>query len=487
MPCHILRRVSGGGRTTKTVVALVVTGLLVLPIAPALADEHVATHRHRAQKVPPPKISVPTVIHGEHFRLAGKFPSTVRRVLELQRRTQSGSWRTLRAKRIGVNAAYTFNLEAGPNKRAWRVYAPETTRSGRVWGPIRSARIPVTPIRQRATLTAAPVIHKTGGSATVRFTPSRPGRPMQLTVSSASGHVVQAAQARQDASGRATFQIAPTAYGLFDVRVSARPFHGAVRTESPTRQVRVVPIHRPLVIAHRGGDRIAPENTLPAFQSAIDAGADLIECDIQQTSDGHWVAMHDVDMLRTTNVKEVFPGQLTYRVADFTLAELQQVSVGKPGVRPPTLEQILTLVTTSKVPALIETKVYGEAAAKSILAVAAPFPGVIEPGRAGLVEFDSFDLATVKAFRALHADVRLGFISTKVPPNLPSFTWLDSLVTQYGALTGDVVAQLAALGINEYAWTVDKESDMWALADLAVDGIITDDPVLGVATTRGRR
>lgn len=467
---------------------MVVTGLLVLPIAPAVADGYVATHQHhRAQKVAPPKISVSTVVHGERYRLAGKLPPTVKRLLELQRRTPSGSWRTLQAKRIGVKGSYTFTVAAGPNKRAWRVYAPETTRRGHVWHPIRSARLPVTPIRQRATLTAASVIQKAGGPATVRFVPSRPGRPVQLTVADMSGRVVQSARARQDASGRATFQVAPTGYGLFNLRVSASPFRGAVATESPTRRVRVVPAHQPLVIAHRGGDRIAPENTLPAFQSAIDAGADLIECDIQQTSDGHWVAMHDINLLRTTDAKEVFPGRPTYRVADFTLAELQQVSAGKPGVRLPTLEQILTLVTSSGVPALVETKVYGSAAAESILAVAARIPGAIEPGRSGLVEFDSFDLATVKAFRALDAEVKVGFISTKVPPNLPSFNWLDSLVTQYGALNSDVVAQLAALGIREYAWTVDQEKDMWALADLGVDGIITDDPVLGVATTRGSK
>jgi len=55
------------------------------------------------------------------------------------------------------------------------------------------------------------------------------------------------------------------------------------------------------VIAHRGEHRAHPENTLPAFQSAIDAGADFFELDVRTTSDGRLVLMHDAKVDRTTN------------------------------------------------------------------------------------------------------------------------------------------------------------------------------------------
>ena len=58
---------------------------------------------------------------------------------------------------------------------------------------------------------------------------------------------------------------------------------------------------RIVVIAHRGEHRAHPENTLPAFQAAIDAGADSFELDVRTTSDGRLVLMHDARVDRTTN------------------------------------------------------------------------------------------------------------------------------------------------------------------------------------------
>src|SRR5271170_2091058 len=56
-----------------------------------------------------------------------------------------------------------------------------------------------------------------------------------------------------------------------------------------------------MVIAHRGEHLKHPENTMPAFQAAIDAGADFFELDVRTTSDGRLVLMHDRTVDRTTN------------------------------------------------------------------------------------------------------------------------------------------------------------------------------------------
>ena len=61
-----------------------------------------------------------------------------------------------------------------------------------------------------------------------------------------------------------------------------------------------------LVIAHRGNSSVAPENTLPAFQSALDAKADLVELDYYHSADGVPVVIHDKTLDRTTNAEEVF-------------------------------------------------------------------------------------------------------------------------------------------------------------------------------------
>ena len=67
--------------------------------------------------------------------------------------------------------------------------------------------------------------------------------------------------------------------------------------------------------AHRGASRVAPENTMPAFERAIAAGADGIEFDVQLSRDGEVVVIHDETLSRTTDG--------TGRVVDHTLAELR--------------------------------------------------------------------------------------------------------------------------------------------------------------------
>ena len=57
---------------------------------------------------------------------------------------------------------------------------------------------------------------------------------------------------------------------------------------------------RPMVVAHRGASVEQPENTIAAFEAAVDAGADAVEFDVRMTADGHAVVMHDPDVSRTT-------------------------------------------------------------------------------------------------------------------------------------------------------------------------------------------
>jgi glycerophosphoryl diester phosphodiesterase len=92
--------------------------------------------------------------------------------------------------------------------------------------------------------------------------------------------------------------------------------------------VRALGIPRPAIIAHRGASYLAPEETLPAFLLARELGADYLEFDIQRTRDGILIALHDDDLSRTTNVREVFPGRDRDTVDTFTFAELQRLDAG---------------------------------------------------------------------------------------------------------------------------------------------------------------
>ena len=77
---------------------------------------------------------------------------------------------------------------------------------------------------------------------------------------------------------------------------------------------------RPKLTAHRGGAAYAPENTMAAFEKALDMGADLVEIDVQLSADGHAVIMHDGKVDRTTNGKGW--------VGEKPLAELRELDAG---------------------------------------------------------------------------------------------------------------------------------------------------------------
>jgi len=86
-----------------------------------------------------------------------------------------------------------------------------------------------------------------------------------------------------------------------------------------------------VVISHRGEHLAHPENTLPAFQAAIDAGADYFELDVRTTSDGKLVLMHDRTVDRTTNGHGP--------VREMTYDQIRQLDAG--GTKVPTLEEAL--------------------------------------------------------------------------------------------------------------------------------------------------
>src|SRR4029077_8066778 len=74
----------------------------------------------------------------------------------------------------------------------------------------------------------------------------------------------------------------------------------------PTEAQKLIAAPRVLIIAHRGNSSVAPENTLPAFQLALDAKADLVELDYYHSADGVPVVIHDEILDRTTDAESVF-------------------------------------------------------------------------------------------------------------------------------------------------------------------------------------
>jgi glycerophosphoryl diester phosphodiesterase len=84
---------------------------------------------------------------------------------------------------------------------------------------------------------------------------------------------------------------------------------------------------RPLIIAHRGYSELAPENTLPAFELAIAAGADLVELDYRESKNGVAVVLHDAELDRTTDARKRWKKR-HIRVETRTAAEIKTLDAG---------------------------------------------------------------------------------------------------------------------------------------------------------------
>ena len=122
---------------------------------------------------------------------------------------------------------------------------------------------------------------------------------------------------------------------------------GGLSCRSQTRTDRILrELHDPdskyvLVIAHRGDWRNFPENSLPAYESAIKMGADVVEIDVQRTVDGHLVICHDATIDRTSSGKG--------KIEELTLDSLKRCclragnNIRKRNMQMPTLEEVFDL------------------------------------------------------------------------------------------------------------------------------------------------
>lgn len=113
--------------------------------------------------------------------------------------------------------------------------------------------------------------------------------------------------------------------------------------------------HQPLMVAHRGLSGIAPQNSIPAVEKAIEYGYDGCEFDIHTTKDGKWVVIHN------DTVDDMTDGE--GNVADFTLEEIRKLRLDNgngiesyENLQVPTLEEVLEIIAASDIIPVIEIK-----------------------------------------------------------------------------------------------------------------------------------
>lgn len=245
---------------------------------------------------------------------------------------------------------------------------------------------------------------------------------------------------------------------------------------------------QPLVIAHRGGAGIAPENTLLAFRLAEKLGVDAIELDVRMTKDEELVVIHDATVERTTNGKGF--------VKDYTLEEIKKLDAGykikndkggypfrNKGVTIPSLEEVFAHINGT--PLVIELKDPTKKVEKKIIKM--------------IKKYDMKNKVIVGSFN----DKSLKRFVSTTKGNIPVGTGVETLrhfvilhkvgldrlvnlerhavqipikVGKIDLATERLVKTIKERNIAIHYWTINDEKTMKKLIELNVDGIITDYP-----------
>lgn len=228
------------------------------------------------------------------------------------------------------------------------------------------------------------------------------------------------------------------------------------------------------VTAHRGASAVAPENTLAAFEAAIDAGADAIEFDVRLSADGAVIVFHDSDFRRMVGD--------TRAVVETPLSDMRDIDVGSwfdpafSGERIPTLAEALDFID-GRAQALVELKPDpGNAQALLDATVA-----VIEDGD----HWDAVILASlspdlVRAARVAAPQARLALFANAALPGTARRTDFDMLGLNHVRVDASVVADARRRGYLLQVWTVNDPVLMARYMDLGVHDISTDVPAEAV-------
>lgn len=226
-------------------------------------------------------------------------------------------------------------------------------------------------------------------------------------------------------------------------------------------------------IAHRGASGIAPENTLAAFNKAIDIGVDAVELDLHGTADGEIVAIHDHSLDRTTNMCGL--------INHTTLADIKQADAGKwfhPQFKNetiPTLEEALECISSRSI-AILEIK------DSSITSAVAK--KVIEMSLLECVVIISFNISDLETVRSIEPQIPTGWLiggnekSTDPIQLCQKLCSLGSslLNVNHQLITQEFAYEVRKRGISLWVWTVDDIDRMQHLRDIGVQGITSNHP-----------
>lgn len=258
---------------------------------------------------------------------------------------------------------------------------------------------------------------------------------------------------------------------------------------------------RILVQGHRGARGMRPENTIPAFEYAIQAGVDALEMDMAVTKDNVIVISHDPVL----HAPVCTGPKKSAVIHELTLAEVRQWDCGAvrnpnfpqqqtvPGTRMPTLDEVLSLSTQGSFEFNIETKSFPEKPQYT--------PPPEEFVRLFLeqvhkhhlekrVMLQSFDFRTLVAARKMAPEIRRSALTEFDTRDFAAIAReagdAQIISPNYKLVTKDKVRAAHRAGLQVVPWTVDTQADWDKMIDAGVDAIISDDPAALIAYLKSK-
>lgn len=227
--------------------------------------------------------------------------------------------------------------------------------------------------------------------------------------------------------------------------------------------------HMTEVTAHRGYSSGYPENTMPAFLAAIDAGADWIELDVQQTADGEIIVMHDSNFKRAAGIDR--------NVWDMNYSEIAALDVGShqgaefAGTHVSTLAEVLD-ACGGRIRLNIEIKPTGHET------------DLVERVVALIREYEymedcviaSMSYRVLAEVKALDGEIQTVYVMRSAYGRFADLSYADNFSVRYNYVTDSMVDAVHEQGKELYAWTVNSQKLMEQMLSHGVDNLITDQP-----------
>ena len=239
------------------------------------------------------------------------------------------------------------------------------------------------------------------------------------------------------------------------------------------------------VWAHRGFSSIYPENTMLAFERAVESGSYGVEMDVHLSSDGRPVVIHDESLKRTCGIDK--------SVEECTFGELINTTSSKTqhdrfSVKIPSFEEFCAFVKKSGTKANIEIKtgvVYYPGIEEKVVELVKKYE--IEES----VIFSSFNWLSLGLLKRLIPHVPCGLLfdsssSIRHIAYQAKECGFEYLHPDYSCITDEMVRECRECGVGINAWTVNDDEVIKKLIKWNVEGCITNSPDLALASLRNK-